>query len=119
MNNTNHTEHRAENVTILTAGILTSAIGLLAMLGWILHFPLLASFGANLIPMAPSTASLFILIGIALSLRSRLFHNRATYFVGLSIAPLVAVTGLLLFISSLAGINPDICLLYTSPSPRD
>jgi PAS domain S-box-containing protein len=108
MKNSNHSEHRAENIIILTAGILTSAIGLLAMLGWILHLPLLASFGASLIPMAPSTASLFILIGLALSLRSRMPQNRGTYFVGLSIGVLVAVAGLLFFISSLAGIYPSI-----------
>ncbi len=119
MNNTNHTEHRVGNVIILTAGILTSAIGLLAMLGWIFQLPQLASWGANIIPMAPSTAFLSILTGIALSLRNRLPQNRGTYFVGLSIGLLVAVTGLLLFILSLTGIHLNIEQLgFSIPDTR-
>ncbi len=89
----------------MTAGLLTSAIGLLAMLGWILQLPLLASFSANLIPMAPSTALLFILMGMALSIQNRLPQNRVKYIFGLSVGMLVGLSGLIFFISSLAKKN--------------
>ena len=56
---------------LLAAGIGTAAFGLLALLGWVLGWPLLTSFGADLIPMAPSTAVLFLLNGVAVSLRAR------------------------------------------------
>jgi hypothetical protein len=70
-----HIVHRTGYIFISTTGIATAALGLLVLLGWILQLPLLTSFGANLIPMAPSTALLFILLGIALSLRSRMPQN--------------------------------------------
>ncbi|MCF8356785.1 MAG: GHKL domain-containing protein [Melioribacteraceae bacterium] len=101
MNNSKRTEHYTGNVAVMAAGILTSAFGLLAMIGWILHLPMIASFSVDYIPMAPSTALFFILIGTALALRSRLPHNRGTYFASLSIGLLVAVPGTIFFISSL------------------
>jgi PAS domain S-box-containing protein len=89
-------------------GLVAASIGLLALLGWIFQFPLLASFGANLIPMAPSTALLFIMLGAILFLRNRLPQNRKMYFMGMTIGSLVTVTALLLFFSSYAGIYPQI-----------
>ncbi len=56
---------------LLGASIGTAVIGLLTLLGWGLGLPSLASFGADLIPMAPSTAVLFLLYGVAVSLRVR------------------------------------------------
>ncbi|MBI5676007.1 MAG: hypothetical protein HZC48_09325 [Nitrospirae bacterium] len=41
-------------------------LGLLAVAGWISGNLLLASFGKNYIPMAPSTASCIILLGLSL-----------------------------------------------------
>jgi PAS domain S-box-containing protein len=90
------------------SGIATAGLGLLVLLGWILHSPLLTGFGVNLIPMAPSTALLFVFMGIALSLRSHMLHNRGTYFVGIFIGLLVAVMGLIFFFSSIAGIYSHI-----------
>ena len=46
---------------------LTIALGLLTFIGWISGLPLLASVRAKYIPMAPSTALCFSLIGIGLT----------------------------------------------------
>jgi PAS domain S-box-containing protein len=106
MKNSKLAELHAGAIAVVTAGIVAAAIGLLAMFGWILKIPLLASFGTNLIPMAPSTALLFILMGIAVSLRTCLPQNRGLSFINLFIGWLVAIMGLVLFISSLAGYYP-------------
>jgi len=106
MTDIEYTVHRTGYIFILMTGIATTGFGLLPMLGWILHFPFLTSFGSHLVPMAPSTALLLILIGIALSLRSRTPQYRGMYFVGMSIGLLVAIMGLIFFFSSIAGIYP-------------
>jgi len=48
----------------LICASLTIALGLLTFIGWIWGLPLLASVWAKYIPMAPSTALCFSLIGI-------------------------------------------------------
>ena len=50
----------------LLCASLTIALGLLTFIGWISGLPLLASVRAKYIPMAPSTALCFSLIGIGL-----------------------------------------------------
>jgi PAS domain S-box-containing protein len=52
---------------IQITGFVTAAVGAIALLGWVLGFPRLASLGAGLIPMAPSTALLFILFGLTIT----------------------------------------------------
>ncbi len=61
----------------LAAGMVTAVLGFAALLGWLLGSPRLASLEKDLIPMAPSTAALFILFGIAICLRSRSPLTRA------------------------------------------
>ena len=53
------------SMSIQICGALAAVTGIVALLGWILGNLLLASFGSP-VPMAPSTALLFILYGIAL-----------------------------------------------------
>jgi hypothetical protein len=50
----------------LICALLTIALGLLTFIGWISGLPLLASVRTKYIPMAPSTALCFSLIGIGL-----------------------------------------------------
>jgi serine phosphatase RsbU (regulator of sigma subunit) len=50
----------------LTCGSLTIALGLLTIIGWSAGLPLLASVRAKYIPMAPSEAFCFSLLGIGL-----------------------------------------------------
>ena len=87
----------------LVAGIVAAAIGLLALLGWICNYPLLASFGTDLIPMAPSTAALFVLYGAAVCLRVRQPAGRRAFQAGLVMVGLGTVAALLLFV--LASLN--------------
>ena len=82
---------------LLAAGIVTAAIGLLALLGWILKLPLLASFGAGLIPMAPSTAVLLLLYGPAISLRARPVLSPRAFQTSVALIGVGTVAALLLF----------------------
>jgi len=76
-------EGRFQSVLAQACGALAAGFGLIALLGWILKLPLFASFGLGLIPMAPSTALLFILMGIAIYFQARLTQNRAAERMGL------------------------------------
>lgn len=51
---------------VMAGGGVAVCFGAIALAGWLLVLPLLASLGQELIPMAPSTAILFIAYGIAL-----------------------------------------------------
>ncbi|MCX6149554.1 MAG: PAS domain S-box protein [Ignavibacteriales bacterium] len=106
MKNSGYTVNRTVHVFILTAGIISSVLGFLSLLGWILNIPFLTSLGANLIPMAPSAALLFIVMGIIIYLQSLMPQNRRMYYLSMFIGLLVSIIGLLLFILSLAGIYP-------------
>ena len=82
---------------LLAAGIVTAGMGFLALLGWVLKLPLLASFGADLIPMAPSTALLFLLYGVAVCLRARTPLSRRTFRISVAMVGLGTMVALLLF----------------------
>jgi len=58
------------NIFLFVSGLTASALGGMALLGWFMGWRILASFGAGLIPMAPSTAILFLLYGVAVALRA-------------------------------------------------
>lgn len=60
------TASRRFRVIPLICASLTIALGVLTFVGWISGLPLLASVRAKYIPMAPSTAFCFSLIGIGL-----------------------------------------------------
>jgi hypothetical protein len=93
---------------LLAAGVFTSVIGLLALLGWVFKLPLLASFGADLIPMAPSTAVLLILYGTAICLRVRLPLSRRAFRFSLMVGCLGALVALLLFTLGCLNIHLDV-----------
>ena len=79
------------------AGIVAAAIGFVALLGWGLGLPLLASFGAGLIPMAPSTAVLFVLYGTAVLLRARTPVGRLANWSSVAMVCLGTLVAILLF----------------------
>jgi PAS domain S-box-containing protein len=56
---------RRSDVVAAVAGAAAAGAGGLALLGWALGEPFLTSFGSRNIPMAPSTALLFIVFGAA------------------------------------------------------
>jgi PAS domain S-box-containing protein len=85
-----------------------AGLGLVALLGWILGLNILASFGTGLIPMAPSTALLFVLFGQALFFRNRLPQNRGVRIMGIATGLIGLATSLLLSYFSSRGIHPHI-----------
>lgn len=81
-------------IGLVAAGSVTMALGLLTLLGWISGWLRLASFGADRIPMAPSTAVLFLLFGAAVVGRARTPLSRLAQWGGVamvSFGTLVAV----------------------------
>ena len=82
---------------LLAAGIVTMAFGLLALLGWVSGWLRLANFGANLMPMAPSTAVLLLLYGVAICLRARAPLSRRAYWFSVALVGLGSLVALLLF----------------------
>jgi PAS domain S-box-containing protein len=93
---------------LLAAGIFTSAMGLLTLLGWVFKLPLLASFRAGLIPMAPSSAVLFLLYGAAICLRAPLPLSRRAFGISLAVGCLGALVALLLFTLGCLNIHLDV-----------
>ena len=93
---------------LLAAGIVTAGMGFLTLLGWVLKLPLLASFGAGLVPMAPSTAVLFLLYGAAICLRARPPLSRRAFRIGLAMVGLGTMVALLLFILGCLNIHLDV-----------
>ncbi|MCX6220793.1 MAG: PAS domain S-box protein [Bacteroidia bacterium] len=88
--------------------LLTSGVGIVAILGWILGAPILASFSNSLIPMAPSTAILFVSFGIAVLLCSRFPKSSWFYKAGIIISSIGTLIALLLLFLSYFGIHPAV-----------
>ena len=55
---------RISNLVARTGAAIAAALGCLAIAEWILDRPLLASWGQGWIPLAPSSALLFLPLGI-------------------------------------------------------
>jgi len=90
---------------IRLGGAIAAAFGALALAGWALGLPLLASLGPNRVAMAPSTAVLFVLYGIAALLGASAPRNRRSIRAGLAITSAGALVALLLLILSLLGVR--------------
>jgi PAS domain S-box-containing protein len=82
-----------------------AGVGLVALLGWTLGLPVLASLGPSMIPVAPSTAELFVLYAISLFIRSGMPLPRWKYLAGIYINGAGALTALLLLVLSLLGVR--------------
>jgi PAS domain S-box-containing protein len=67
---------------VCACGFIVASAGVVALLGWALGFLFLASLGSDRIPMAPSTALLFVLYGVATLLRARSPLHRGAYWLG-------------------------------------
>lgn len=96
-------EPRHSRLLLRLCALFVAVTGGITLFGWILGLPFLSSLGSDNIPVAPSTALLFVLYAAALALRSRP-RQRWGYWTGLAIASSGAVVALLLLILSLQGI---------------
>ena len=88
--------------------LLVAGVGYVVLLGWYLGFPVLTRFGTDLIPMAPPTATLFLLYGLALYFRARMpLRRRAVWVITAAVCTGAAVS-LLIFVLSCFGIHLEI-----------
>jgi hypothetical protein len=90
------------------AGIVTAIIGLLALLGWVFQLPLLAGFNPDLIPMAPSSAVLFLLYGTIVCLGARQPLSRRAFRISVALAGLGMVVAFFLFTLRCLNIYPEV-----------
>src|ERR1035441_4326596 len=81
---------------VCICSVVAAGFGILALLGWALRLPFLASFGPDVIPMAPSTALLLVLYGIAALLRARLPLGRGARWASVAINSAGVLVALLL-----------------------
>jgi serine phosphatase RsbU (regulator of sigma subunit) len=92
-------ERRSFRIIPLICASLTIALGLLTFIGWISGLLLLASVRAKYIPMAPSTALCFSLIGIGLIVHLRratlcwMPRALASFVLAMACAKLIEVLG--------------------------
>lgn len=92
--------------TIMICAALVAGGGFVALAGWMLGQSAWSSLGSGNIPMAPSTALLFVLSAVALLLRVSRAQGRAR-IVSCLIGAAVALTATLLLILSAQGIYSD------------
>jgi PAS domain S-box-containing protein/diguanylate cyclase (GGDEF)-like protein len=99
--------NRISNAIAKASGALAAILGFIALAGWIMELPVLASLGHGWIPMAPSSALLFVLLGTTVFFSTRVPPSRAAYRVGIAIGSVGALIALLLFFLSYLGIRLD------------
>ncbi|MDZ4252937.1 MAG: diguanylate cyclase [Sulfuritalea sp.] len=99
------TGNRISNAIAKVCGALAAILGLIALAGWTLELPVLTSLGQGWIPMAPSTALLFVLCGTAAFIGTRVPPSGAAHWAGIAFGAAVALIGLLLFFLSYLGIR--------------
>jgi PAS domain S-box-containing protein len=92
----------------LLFGTITMAFGLLTLMGWLLEVPLLASLVAGRMPMPPSTALLFLLLGFATCLCARTPLSRRAFQISVALGWLVALVALPLFTLNVLNMHPVI-----------
>lgn len=89
---------------MVAGGGVAASLGGIALAGWLLAVPRLASLGQGLIPMAPSTAILFIAYGAALLLARRVTGDRRIMLLVRSLLAFGAVVSMVLFTLSTRGV---------------
>jgi PAS domain S-box-containing protein len=90
---------------IYSCAVLVAAVGLISLLGWALKLFFLASLGSGLIPVAPSTAVMFIAYAFTIFLCAHRPFRRWKYWTGISINAAGALIALLLAVLSYQGIR--------------
>ena len=107
MRTNEHRESRRLNIFIQVCGLLTVSLGCSAILGWIFDSTQLASFGPNIIPMALSTAVLFVAFGLIIFYHNRLPSSRIVSWAGIAFSSVGTLAASLLLYYSLNGILLD------------
>jgi PAS domain S-box-containing protein len=108
MEDVNKEEKPIITVFIKGCSLLSAALGILAILGWVFDIPQLASFDPNLIPMALSTSILFVTYGLIIFFHNQLFSSRIMFRIVVVISSIGMLMALLLLYFSLNGIRPEV-----------
>ena len=90
-------------ILISICATIVAGVGFVSLFGWLLELPVLASLGSDNIPVAPSTAMLFVLYAGAIFLRTRSRKSSASYWTGVSITAAGALIAAVLLSWSLTG----------------
>ncbi|MHB8790331.1 MAG: PAS domain S-box protein [Desulfobulbaceae bacterium] len=98
-------------IVVLLSGSLTAGLGAAALFGWAQGNPLLAAFAPGLIPMAPSTALLFVLYGVGLIVFALVPASSRADGLGMLLSSAAAILSLVILVLSARGIYPEIELL--------
>lgn len=116
MGKSNRVENKRADNFIKGFAAVTIALALLAIMGWVTNKLILASFNSAYIPMALSTASLFLLFGIELLI----YNNESSSTNILTVARIVNIAGIvlsaLLLFLSLNNIRLDVEHLWLATS---
>jgi len=99
-------EHFFSYLTLI-CGTLAIILGMVALLGWLAELPILSSLGSGRMPMAPSSALLFMLYGSGIILLSRTSPGRAASRAALLIGVAGAAAVVLLLIFSSLNMHPE------------
>ncbi len=91
----------------LVCPALSAGIGVVALAGWTMKWPIIARIEPDSIPMAPSTAVLIILLGGSLSVH-RLYPQRLISRIGSGVCVVVALLCLFILFSFFSGKMPEI-----------
>jgi PAS domain S-box-containing protein len=101
-------ENPRVNIFIQIFGLSSVLIGLSAILGWTFDITQLASFDYNKIPMAFSSAVLFVAFGLLIFLHARFPSNRIITIVAIVLSSFGFLATLVLLYLSLKGIRLDV-----------
>ena len=93
---------------LVALGVGTVFFGFLSLAEWVFGQPLLSSFGANLKPMAPSTAVLFLCSGLAVCLRARMPLSSRAFRMSVGVGWLGVACALFLFVLACLNIHWEV-----------
>ena len=88
----------------VACGLLVAGMGAFALLGWILSIPAWPSLWSETIPMAPSSALLFVVMGAAVTVRAGFSQGERLEKWAIPVGLLVTLVGLGLAVTSSMGI---------------
>lgn len=108
MNGIHGSEGRRFDLFVSPCGLVSAALGALALAGWFLGLPYLADFGSKRIPMAPSTALLFVAYGAALAAAGRPGAGRRTRTGAICVASAGGAAAAALLAFGFAGVRPRV-----------
>ena len=95
------------------SGVITAAIGLFVLIGWILNIPLMQSVLPNIVTMKANTAICFILGGVSLwCLQAKRSDKRPFFMLGNICASVMVLVGAITLNEYLFGVGPNIDQIF-------